>query len=93
MDISLTDTWKEFVRSKVLSGEFASEQAVIETALRRLQGRDTPLLDGLIDHEFVAFCERESGDSVDLIHVLQATAQIPGSMARSIIEDERADRF
>ena len=51
------------------------------------------LPDDLIDHEFVAYCEREADDSVTLEEVRAATSVIEDSMARVIIEDERADRF
>ena len=50
-------------------------------------------LDDLIDHEFVAYCEREADDSVTLEEVRAATSKIKDSMARVIIEEERADRF
>jgi hypothetical protein len=50
-------------------------------------------LDDLIDHEFVADCEREADDSVTLEEVRAATSKIKDSMARVIIEEERADRF
>ncbi len=93
MEITLSDPLKQFVRSKVESGEFVSEQAVIETALQSLQEQEAPRLANLIDHEFVAFCEREGDDQVTLEDALRATSRITGSMARSIIDDERADRF
>jgi hypothetical protein len=50
-------------------------------------------LDELIDLEFEAFCAHEGDESVTLDEVLKATASIPGSMAESIAEDERAERF
>jgi putative addiction module CopG family antidote len=93
MDISLTDALREFVQAKVQSGEFSSEGAVVEAALRRLQDREPSALASLIDHEFVEFCDREGDERVTLVEVLQATSGIPGSLAESIIEDERADRF
>lgn len=52
-----------------------------------------PVLDEFIDLEFEAFCAREGDESVTLGEVLKATASIPGSMAESIAEDERAERF
>ena len=98
MDFSLTLDSKEFIRRKVESGQFPSEAAVIEAALASLRKQDeglgpTPVLDDLIDHEFVAYCEREGDESVTLEDVLQATSKIDDSMARVIIEEERADRF
>jgi putative addiction module CopG family antidote len=93
MEVSLTETLKEFVRTKVQSGEFSSEEAVVEAALRRLQDLESPALDGLIDHEFVAFCDREGDENVTLEEVLRATSEIPGSMAQFLIDEERAERF
>ena len=51
------------------------------------------VLDDLIDHEFLAYCETEADDTVTLEEVLKATSKIKDSMARVIIEEERADRF
>jgi putative addiction module CopG family antidote len=93
MNVSLTNDLKDFVRQKVQSGEYASEEAVVEAALKRLQDQEGTALDGLIDHEFVEFCDREGDDSVTLDEVLRATSKIPGSMSQAIIEEERADRF
>ena len=93
MILSLTGDLKEFVRKKVLSGEFASEEAVVEAALKRLQDEDAASLDSVIDREFVEYCEREADDSVALDEVLRVTSTIPGSMSQAIIEDERAERF
>ncbi len=93
MNVSLTNDMKNFVRKKVLSGEFPSEEAVVDAALRRLQEQEALALEGLIDQEFVAFCDREGDETVTLDDVLRATSKIPGSMAQVIIEEERADRF
>jgi putative addiction module CopG family antidote len=93
VNVSLTNDLKKFVRSKVQSGAFPSEEAVIEAALRRLQHEEGSVLENFIDHEFVEYCERESDDGVSLDDVLRATSTIPGSMAQTIIEEERAERF
>jgi putative addiction module CopG family antidote len=99
MNVSLTDELKEFVQKKIKSGQYRSEEAVIEAALERLRDQDDktrktmPTLDELIDHEFVEYCARESDDGVTLDEVLEATATIRDSMARVIIDEERADRF
>jgi putative addiction module CopG family antidote len=99
MNISLTDEMKEFVQQKIDNGQYPSEEAVIEAALKRLRDQDdegrrtVPTLDGLIDHEFVEYCAREADDTVTLEEVLEATGTIDDSMARVIIEEERADRF
>jgi hypothetical protein len=51
-------------------------------------------LDALIDHEFVAECEREiEGTDIPTIEeVRQMLSKIPGSLAQAIIAD-REDRF
>ena len=98
MIVSLTDELKEFVRRKVEKGQYHSEEEVIEAALKQLRDqegevRKTGPLDDFIDHEFVEYLRREADDSVTLEQVLEATSTIKESMASSIIEDERADRF
>ena len=99
MNISLTDELKDFVQRKIENGQYPSEKAVIEAALKRLRDQDdesrsnVPTLDDLIDHEFVEYCAREADDGVTLDEVLEATSTIKDSMARVIIEEERAERF
>ncbi len=99
MTLSLTDELKDFVKKKVESGQYPSEEAVIEAALKRLRDQDdmsqeTALaLDDLIDHEFVEYSAHEADDGVTLDEVLEATSTIKDSMARVIIEEERAERF
>jgi putative addiction module CopG family antidote len=93
MDVTLDHDLERFVRDKVRSGQFGSEDAVIEAALARLRGEEAPGLEAMIDHEFEAYCAREGDDRISLEEVLEATAEIPGSMAQAIIDDERADRF
>ena len=93
MDIILDRELERFVRDKVRSGQFGSENAVIEAALARLRSEEAPGLEAMIDHEFEAYCAREGDDRISLDEVLEATAEIPGSMAQAIIDDERADRF
>jgi len=99
MNVSLTDELKDFVQKKIETGQYPSEEAVIEAALKRLRdqeyekGKTVPTLDDLIDHEFVESCARENDDDVTLEEVLKGTSSIKDSMARVIIEEERADRF
>ncbi|MGZ3469735.1 MAG: ribbon-helix-helix domain-containing protein [Isosphaeraceae bacterium] len=99
MNVSLTDELKDFVQKKIETGQYPSEEAVIEAALKRLRdqeyekGKTVPTLDDLIDHEFVEYCARENDDDVTLEEVLERTSSIKDSMARVIIEEERADRF
>ena len=99
MNVSLTDELKDFVQKKIETGQYPSEDAVIEAALKRLRdqeyekGKTVPTLDDLIDHEFVEYCARENDDDVTLEEVLKGTSSIKDSMARVIIEEERANRF
>ena len=50
------------------------------------------LPESLLDHDFLAYCDREAEDDVTLEEVLKATSKIQDSMTRVIVEDERADR-
>jgi putative addiction module CopG family antidote len=99
MNVTLSDDLKNFVQKKIENGQYASEEAVIDAALRRFRdqeyaGRKTvSALDDVIDHEFVEYCAREADDGVTLEEVLEATSTIKDSRARAIIEEERADRF
>ena len=49
--------------------------------------------DHLLDHDAITYCEREADDSVTLEEVRAATSIIKDSMARVVIEEERAERF
>src|SRR4051794_21321733 len=103
MNVSLTNDLRNFVRQKVENGEFLSEEAVLQEAVRRFRQQEqnvgppddtkkaTP--EDLIDHEFIAYCTREADDTVSLEEILQATSKIKDSMARVIIEEKRAERF
>jgi putative addiction module CopG family antidote len=98
MSVSLSNDLKTFVQDQVKCGHYPSEQAVIEAALTQLRNQDMQpksalTLDDLIDHEFVEYCAREADDGVTLQEVLHATSTIKDSMARVIIEEERAERF
>src|SRR5512135_2834023 len=52
-----------------------------------------PIPDDLIDHDVIVYCERDADDSITLEEVRAATAKIQDSMARVVIEEERAERF
>jgi hypothetical protein len=54
-----------------------------------------PTIEDFNDHEFVEYCARSASDDdgVTLEEVLEATSSIKDSMARVIIEEERAERF
>jgi len=53
----------------------------------------TPVLEELIDYEAIASSEKEADDSITLEEVRAATSKIKDSMARVVIEEERAERF
>ena len=93
MNLSLKNDLEDFVREMVRSGQFPSEEAVFEAALKRLRDQEAPALEELIDSEFVAYCAREGDDRITLEEVLRATSKIPGSMSQAIIQEERADRI
>ena len=103
MNVTLTDEMKSFVQKKVESGAFPSEQAVLQEAVRRFRQEDqagghadngeTAAEVDLIDDEAIASCEKEADDSITLEAVRAATSKIKDSMARVVIEEERAERF
>jgi hypothetical protein len=53
----------------------------------------TPSLEELIDYDAIASYEKEADDSITLEEVRAATSKIKDSMARVVIEEERAERF
>ena len=76
-----------------LSGRDLAEyvQGIIRGHVSR--SNEPPLeLEDLIDYDLIASCAREADDGVTLEEVLEATSSIKDSMARVIIEEERADR-
>ena len=103
MNVSLTNDLRDFVRKKVSSGEFPSEESVLQEAVRRFRQEDRDggragdnekaTLEDLIDWEAIASCEKEADDSVTLEEVRAGTSKIKDSMARVVIEEERAERF
>jgi putative addiction module CopG family antidote len=85
---------KQWVEGKVQSGQYPSEDAVVEAGLRALRTEETGVaVEDLVDASFVAYCSREGDDAISLDEVRAATASIPGSMAQAIINEERAERF
>jgi putative addiction module CopG family antidote len=103
MNVTLTDEMKSFVRKKVESGAFPSEEAVLQEAVRRFRQEDQPgghfdngeksVEEDLIDYDAIASCEKEADDSITLEAVRVGTSKIKDSMARVVIEEERAERF
>jgi putative addiction module CopG family antidote len=104
MNVSLTNDLHNFVRQKVESGEFPSEEAVLQEAVRRFRQADQngnhaddaekPTLQQLIDWEAIESCAREleGKDIPPIEEVRRMLAKIPGSMAQAVIE-EREERF
>jgi hypothetical protein len=66
--------------------------AGMPTGRDRATGRAAPTLEELIDDEAIASCEEDADDSLPLKEIRAATSKIKGSMARAVIEDERAER-
>jgi putative addiction module CopG family antidote len=96
MNVFLTEDLRDFVRKKVESGQFTSEEAVMQEALRRFreQGDGTePEEQDWLDTDVIASCEREADETITLEQVRAATSKIKDSMARVVIEEERAERF
>jgi hypothetical protein len=52
-----------------------------------------PTFEDLIDYEAISSREREADDSITLEEVRAATSKISDSMARVVIEEERAGPF
>jgi putative addiction module CopG family antidote len=103
MNILLTDELNNFVKQKVASGAFSSEEAVLQEALRRLQREDqaecsafdagkAPTPEDLFDHEAIEYCSRElmGKDVPSLEDVRRILSKIPGSIAQAVVE-ERED--
>jgi hypothetical protein len=63
------------------------------TGLGETGGRASKSVEDLIDDEAIATSEKEADESVSLEEVRAATSKIKDSMARVVIEEERAERF
>ena len=75
---------RQILRDYLLAGN--------RTARDRATAQTAPTFEDLIDDEAIASCEEEADDSLSLEEVRAATSKIQGSMARAVIEDERAER-
>ena len=103
MKTTLTDEMKSFVQKKVESGAFPSEEAVLQQAVRRIRQEDRAgghadngeraAEEDLIDYRAIAAYEKETEDTITLEAVRVSTSEIKDSMARVVIEEERAERF
>jgi putative addiction module CopG family antidote len=103
MNVSLTNDLRDFVRQKVESGQFPSEEAVLQEAVRRYRQEEegsgaadaeNASSQDLIDSEAIAYCAREveGKDVPSLEEVRRMLSKIPGPMSLVVIE-EREDRF
>ncbi len=96
MNVELSEETKRWIEQQVAMGVFPTPETAIEAAIRsyRAEGNGQHE-DDLIDHEFIAYCERElEGKDVPSIEEVHAgTASIKDSMARVVIEEERSERF
>jgi hypothetical protein len=93
--IELTpDEERALLEQARLSGRDPAEYAhdIIRSHVSPAQD-SAPVLENLLDQDFLAYCDREADDDVTLAEVLEATSKIQDSMARVIIEEERAERF
>jgi Arc/MetJ-type ribon-helix-helix transcriptional regulator len=101
MSVSPGADFSDFIRQKVESGQFPSEEAVLEEAMRRFQladveedvAADKTSADP-IDYEAIAYCARmtEGRDVPSLEEVRRILSKVPGSLAQDVAE-EREDRF
>ncbi len=100
MNVSLSSDLRDFVRKKVKSGDFPSEEAVLQEAVRRFQQDEQPgpgsdekaVAEDLIDYEAIKHCARElEGKDVPSIEeVRRFLAKVPGSMAQAVIEERES---
>lgn len=87
---SIEGTWEDVARR---AGELAGHRVRITVLDDPAIPAEPGIPDYLLDHDAVAFCEREADDSITLDEVRAATSTIRDSMARAVIDEERAERF
>jgi Arc/MetJ-type ribon-helix-helix transcriptional regulator len=98
MNIFLNDDLRDFIQKKIASGAFATEEAVLQEAVRRFRDEDqngsrageergTP--QDFIDDEAIEYCTRlvEGKQVPSLEEVRCILSKIPGSMAQAVIEE------
>ena len=83
---------QEHIRATV-QDEHATSKGLSQGTRPAGVAESKPTLEDLIDHDAIAYCEREADDTITLEEVRAATAKIQDSMARVVIEEERAERF
>lgn len=88
-------TWEEVAqRGQELAGHRVRVTVLDDlSAPTARAGATKAIPDDLIDYDAIAYCEREADDSITLDEVRAATSSIKDSMARVVIEEERAERF
>src|SRR3954470_18718820 len=100
MNLSPGAEFSEFIRQKVESGQFPSEEAVLLEAMRRFRlaeaGQDAAEEEAPadpIDYDAIAYCARmtEGRDVPSLEEARRILSKVPGSMAQAVAE-EREDR-
>lgn len=83
---TIEGTWEEVTRrARELAGHRVRVTVLDESLAPAIP-------DGLIDHDVIAYCEREADDRITLEEVRAATSSIKDSMAR-VVDEERAERF
>lgn len=97
MNVTLTDEFRDFVRQKVESGEFPTEEAVLQEALRRFRRAEDPesaadedfASANPIDYDAIAYCAREiqGKDIPSIEEVRRILSKVPGSMAQAVAEE------
>jgi hypothetical protein len=90
--IELTPDEERLLREQArLCGRDPAQYAhdIIRGHVSRAEG-SASAVESLLDHDSLAYCEREADDHVTLKQVLKATSKIQDSMARVIMEEERA---
>ncbi|WP_165233346.1 hypothetical protein [Aquisphaera insulae] len=88
---TIEGTWDEVAR---MAHELAGHRVRV-TVIDDLPSpvREGGIPENLLDHDAIAYREREADDRITLDDVRAATSTIKDSMARVVIEEERAERF
>jgi hypothetical protein len=91
---TIEGTWEEVTRrAQELAGHRVRVTVLDELSAPAIHGNGKAIPESLIDHDAIAYCEREADDAITLEEVRAATSSIKDSMARVVIEEERAERF
>ncbi len=92
---TIEGTWEEVTRrGQELAGHRVRVTVLDDLSAPAVNGGMTAatlIPDHLIDHDAIAYCEREADNSITLDEVRAATSSIKDSMARVVIEEERAE--